>query len=519
MNIVIRVDSSQQIGSGHLVRCRTLAEELRRRGAEVCFICREHSGHISEWLSQSTFPVILLPPPPKPAKMSENYRDWLGVSQETDAAETINALGQIKPDWLIVDHYSLDQVWEQLLRPYVNKILVIDDLANRPHDCDGLLDQNENLEGEIRYQRLVPKHCRVLVGCRYALLRPEYAEYRKTLKPRTGEIKRIFIFFGGTDPDNMTGMAIAVLSSPEFKDITLDVVIGVTSSHRETIELQAKERGNINVYGSRPHLADLMAQADLAIGAGGVTNWERCTLGLPTLVISIAKNQIKICENLARSDQIIYLGDSTKISANDFKNQLVYLLKNLQIAQSTSIAAFLLCDGLGTLRTVEFLIPTNKSGLSFRPAFKDDLFIYFQWVNDLEVRKQSLNTQSILWAEHSKWFRNRIKSKNCLMKVLEVNNLPVGQIRFEINNHIAYVAYSLDSYVRGRGWAKQLVQMGISHVMNEFPQVKTVQAIVKSENFKSKLIFKKLGFKKVKKHKNNIMVFEKSLNQQSVIIE
>ncbi|AFY36531.1 pseudaminic acid biosynthesis-associated protein PseG [[Leptolyngbya] sp. PCC 7376] len=364
MNIVIRVDSSQQIGSGHLIRCRTLAEELRRNGAEVRFICREHSGHISECLSQSAFPVTLLPAPPKPEKQSDDYQAWLGVSQETDAAETIEALGQIKADWLIVDHYGLDQIWERKLRPYVNKIFVIDDLANRPHDCEGLLDQNENIEGETRYQGLVPEHCFVLVGCRYALLHPEYAEYRKRLKPRTGEVKRIFIFFGGTDADNMTGMAIAALSSPEFTHINLDVVIGMTNSNRRQLEIQANKRGKVSIYGSRPHLADLMAQADLAIGAGGTTTWERCCLGLPTIVISVANNQLSTCKFLDQSRAILYAGLSSHIDALELRKKIREAIEKRSLLLELSFRSSQLIAGLGSSAITQKLYSSKPSSFS-----------------------------------------------------------------------------------------------------------------------------------------------------------
>ncbi|MEX6780098.1 UDP-2,4-diacetamido-2,4,6-trideoxy-beta-L-altropyranose hydrolase, partial [Limnospira fusiformis] len=209
MKVIFRVDSSAQIGSGHLIRCRTLAEELRRRGAEVRFICREHRGNLIHLLSQAAFPVTVLPPPPQSSgEMEENYQAWLGVSAETDAQETLLALGGESADWLVVDHYGLDAVWERQLRPQVKQILVIDDLANRPHDCDVLLDQNYSQLGEQRYQGWVPHSCRLLLGPRYGLLRPEYPLYRQALSPHRGQVRRVLVFFGGTDSQNMTGKAL-----------------------------------------------------------------------------------------------------------------------------------------------------------------------------------------------------------------------------------------------------------------------------------------------------------------------
>lgn len=352
MKIVIRVDSSRLIGSGHLVRCQTLAEVLRKRGAEVQFICRDHLGNLVSRLTRSSFKVKLLPSPPTATELREDYALWLGVPPEVDAMETWQALAGEQPDWLIVDHYGLDQTWEQQLRPHVKHICVIDDLANRPHDSDILLDQNENHHRDQRYQGLIPNHCRPLLGCHYALLRPEYAQQRQTLAPHPGKIERIFLFFGGTDPHNLTGLAIAALSSPEFQPLTLDVVIGATNPHRPSLETQAHQRGNVNLHGPRPHLADLMATAHLAIGAGGTTTYERMCLGLPSLVISIANNQRPACDYLAQQNAIFYLGSQETVTPTHLQQAIGKCLNSPKHCQQMAEQGQKLVDGKGVERVV-----------------------------------------------------------------------------------------------------------------------------------------------------------------------
>ena len=223
--LVIRVDSSTRIGSGHLMRCRTLAEELKERGADVHFVCRRHSGNLNELL-RDTFSVYELPSPSIDTHnvADDDYAAWLGIIQEEDAADTIATLQGWRPDWLVVDHYSLDKRWETALRPYVRRIMVIDDLANRTHDCDLLLDQNFYLGMENRYNNLVPSHCQLLLGPKYALLRPEFRKARKTLRIRDGKVQRIFVFFGGTDPTNETTKVIQALKTLELEFI-VDVVL------------------------------------------------------------------------------------------------------------------------------------------------------------------------------------------------------------------------------------------------------------------------------------------------------
>lgn len=345
------------MGTGHLIRCRTLAEVLCQRGAKVRFICRDFPGNLIPLLRQAAFPVTVLASPKEddPSEMSENYAAWLGVSQDADAMETIAALAGEKTDWLIVDHYGLDSQWEEQLRPHVGQIVVLDDLANRPHDCDLLLDQNESVAGASRYQGLVPESCRLLVGARYALLRPEYAAYRQTQLPRTGEARRVLVFFGGTDYQNMTGKTIEALSTPQFESLAVDVVVGATNPHRATIVQQVAQRPHTVLYDPRPHLADLMAQADLAVGAGGTTTWERLCLGLPTLVVSIADNQISACRALQDRGLIEYLGRIEMVDVEQLRSAINSLLQSPLRLLEMADRARLQVDGLGAMRVSECL--------------------------------------------------------------------------------------------------------------------------------------------------------------------
>ena len=164
MNIVFRVDSSVDIGSGHLMRCLALAEFLIEQSVKVNFICRALNGNLIDVLKKKNINLTVLSSYQASAKLNENILLAIGVSQEKDASDTINALGGAKPDWIIVDHYSLDIKWEKMIRPFVKKIFVIDDLANRPHDCDVLLDQNYYQNLNRRYTKLVPLVTKLLLG-------------------------------------------------------------------------------------------------------------------------------------------------------------------------------------------------------------------------------------------------------------------------------------------------------------------------------------------------------------------
>ena len=315
--VAIRVDSSEQIGSGHLMRCLTLAERLRKDGAEVHFISRDLAGSLYRLVAEHGFTLHLLPQYETDENLT-GYAAWLTVSQVVDAEETTAILRQLFPvGQLVVDSYALDFTWEQRIRPLVQEILVIDDLANRRHDCDTLLDQNFYRSMEKRYDKLVPEKCKLLLGPRHALLREEFYEARKKLRPRDGRLRRILVFYGGSDPTYETEKAIHALLQMRLTSVDVDVVVGGSNARHVQIEELCAEHGFLHYHCQVPNMAELMACADLALGAGGTTTWERCFLELPAIVTAIAENQFEICCDCAEAGLIYYLGRWSEVTKAD----------------------------------------------------------------------------------------------------------------------------------------------------------------------------------------------------------
>jgi UDP-2,4-diacetamido-2,4,6-trideoxy-beta-L-altropyranose hydrolase len=326
MKIAFRVDASSQIGTGHFMRCLTLASALKQREADIRFISRSLTEHFQDMLNEKNIELISIENDLNPTPVDDlAHAHWLGMSQQQDAQETLHALSGQMWDWLIVDHYGLDARWENLCRPLAKKIFVIDDLADRKHNCDLLLDQNLVADKDTRYFGKVPEHCGLLLGPEYALLQPIYAELHNRVPQRNGKIQRILIYFGGADIENLTGLALAAFIQLERPDIHVDVVLGSVCLHAASIKDQIKEYSNIIIHRNLPNLAYLMIQADLAIGACGVTSWERLCLGLPSLVITVAENQRTAAEELHRLGLIQLLGHKDSVDEQHFQTILVKL--------------------------------------------------------------------------------------------------------------------------------------------------------------------------------------------------
>ncbi len=353
MKVVFRVDASNWMGTGHLMRCLTLAEALRERRAETHFICREQPGHLIEFLKQKAMPVTVLPAPEQMLEADrENYANWLGVPPAKDAEQTIKALSGDYTDWLIVDHYGIDVQWEQQLRSHVNKLMAIDDLANRTHACDLLLDQNYSEAGKARYASLVPESCQLLLGPRYTLLRTEFQIARQSTLPRTGDLQKILVFLTAGDDQ---GETLKVLQGIALygKRLDVDVVVGNANTQKQEIANYC-DRYNWHYHCQINYMASLISQADLVIGAGGSASWERCVLGAPALVTILAENQAQIAQALANYGAVRCVGWCHTLTAEDYRTALADLTKESLTVMSKQ--AWSMVDPLGTERVASELI-------------------------------------------------------------------------------------------------------------------------------------------------------------------
>ena len=317
----IRVDSSEAMGSGHLMRCLTLAEKLRREGWQVHFICRDLLGNLTHLITENGFCLHVLACDRIHASLS-GYEAWLTVPVEEDARETTDILREMaatvgEVSRLILDHYAIDVRWETIVRPFVKEIFVIDDLANRVHDCDFLLDQTFTNHMMHRYDGLVPKSCQLLLGPQYVLLRSEFYEARKSLRERDGTLRHILVFYGGSDSTGETEKAMQALFLLNLKDVTMDVVVGGSNTRKEEIKKECASHPFVHYHCQVNYMAELMARADLALGAGGTATWERCFLGLPAIVTAIAENQFPACRACAEAGLIDYAGTWREVSSTD----------------------------------------------------------------------------------------------------------------------------------------------------------------------------------------------------------
>lgn len=501
MKVLFRSDASSEIGSGHVMRCLTLARALRERGADCRFLCREHQGNLLARIRTEGFEAIGLRATYRPNQRHVcdvsplAHVAWLGTDWQTDLEQTIAGVDVGLVDWLIVDHYALDVQWESAMRPYCKRIMVIDDLADRDHDCDLLLDQNLVTNLAHRYDNRLPTTCGRMLGTNYALLQPQYAELHARIPVREGPIKRILVSFGGADNENLTGRTIAAFLSLERPDVVLDVVINPVSTHAERVREQTITHANIVLHEYLPSLAPLIAKADMAIGAAGVTAWERCCLGLPSIVISLAENQKPIAAEMDMQGLIQWLGHKDDVSQEDIEHALMEVLRG-SLSPEWSERCWKQVDGQGTSRVVSILMFNAKTRLKARPVTLDDMDMILRWANDPMVRRNGFSNAEIDHTTHRAWFHKRLRElDDCIFFIVETEDgLPVGQVRFErVIGGAWEIHYSMDACLRGRGCSAPFLQSALSAFRSAKPHF-LLFGRVKPENIASRKTFIRLGF-------------------------
>jgi UDP-2,4-diacetamido-2,4,6-trideoxy-beta-L-altropyranose hydrolase len=329
-DVLLRADASADIGTGHVVRCRTLGEELRRRGWSVALATRNLPDGLGDSIRSSGISIVDLPPlmsiADEPAFLGERFKSGVAL--------------------VVVDHYGIGADWHREASRWATRIMAIDDLATEPHRVDLLLNQNLGAREE-RYRGLVAATTRVLCGPRFALVRPEFGAARRVGRTRSGAIDRLVIFMSGADRTDVTRRAAGAAAAAA---IPADVVVGAAypslAALRPWIDHQPLLRLHVNV----PSLAPLMQEADLAIGAPGSASWERCTLGLPALLVTLADNQLEAARLLAESGAVVSLGWHDAVSTADLEMALLDLRASPDRVRAMGRAAARIADGLGTGR-------------------------------------------------------------------------------------------------------------------------------------------------------------------------
>lgn len=417
---VFRCDASARIGGGHVRRCWSLATALIEDGWRVAFATNPGAEALVPQLADARLQNIVLscPAEDEAAVLRDRFPEGCGL--------------------IVVDHYGRDAAFEGACRGWAARILAVDDLANRRHDCDFLLDQTGGVAPEV-YRGLTPPECRLLLGPDYALLDPRFARRRWSSGRLAGEgpFTRLLLGFGAADARNVTGRIIGMLAESALAgQFAIDVVLGPGAPHLAAVQAGLADRGsNGRLHVGVDDMAALMHRTQGAIGAPGGTAWERCCLGLPSLMATVADNQRRVAATLHDAGAAVSLGPVESLSRAALEEALARLVEDAGYRQALGRRAALACDGLGVRRAAMAAgqpeLTKRGATVALRPARPEDCEAMLEWQSAPGARTHFRNPAPPTRARHEAWFAERMADPFCLLSVILENAEPAGVLRLD----------------------------------------------------------------------------------------
>lgn len=485
LNIVFRVDASNVLGVGHVMRCLTLADAFKKyTKANIHFYCAQKAGHLNDYIEQKGFRLTRL-----------SATDLKREHKEIVIKKEANGI-----DWLVVDHYELGQLWSRMHRSITKKLIVIDDLANTKYDCDILVNQNLGIHPD-RYKGLISRSAKLFLGPDYALLRREFVQWRNVALARRAKCTRMFtilVSMGGRDNDNLTLEITQALNNLDSDlNIQVDVVLPRQSLGFKQVSQFLTQSGLMyHLHADQPEMAKLLTQADIAIGSGGITSYERCCLGLPTLLVEAAENQRENILNLVK------LGVGVKLNKGKYvveiQSVLDYFNNQIESYHKMAVLAGELCDGQGAKRFINELglVKDNPVVVKLRPVTKIDRDLIYTWQVIKGIRRFSRNDQPPTYDEHCDWFVSSLKLKSRVMFIIMCDDSPAGMLRFDVDKQLDEKAYEV-SIIIDPDFHRMGVGKGALQYIRNLYQTYCFTAQIDDENQASIKLFTSAGYKKI----------------------
>lgn len=496
MRVAFRVDGSQEIGTGHVRRCLSLAQALQDEGIQTLFVCRrlDEASELPQLGEQS---VAWLPAPSgdfTPSTQDPTHAAWACIGWEEDAQQTTEVLAGLELDWLIVDHYAFDQRWHRAVSTALalKHLAVIDDLGDRPLAADLLIDHNLDINHQAKYAAVLQGAKAMLTGPRYALLSKAYAEaapysFRE-------QVASIGIFMGGVDPGGMSAEALRGCRETAGFIGEIEIVSSPRSPYHLALKALAAKWPRTRVVADLPDLSSFFARHDIQIGAGGGASWERCCMGAPTVACSLAANQDVVLSALQRLGVVEVVADTIPAS-RAFGHAVLSLMGDADRRRAMAATARTLVDGAGSARVAGVLAVAATRQFAMREVQPRDEDQLLEWANDPRARRHAFQSAPIDAASHARWFAARLaRPASCRMLIAETRaGVPFGLVRFELHDGQWEISYSLDPAFRGWGLGRPLLAQALRRLAATAPGASAI-GFVKLDNVASLRTFRSLGF-------------------------
>jgi len=447
-------------------------------GGQVVFVTACSNERLLQRLEAENFIVHRI------ARTYPDVEDW---------QVTAHMLAEYPDAWVVLDGYHFDGEYQQRVKESGHRLLVIDDMAHLPHYyADIVLNQNINAES-LHYD--CEPYTKLLLGTKYVLLRREFLEWEGRNRQIPDEASKVLVTLGGGDPENATLKVIQALEQLDASGLEAKIVVGLANPNLEVL-CQAVHHSttNVQLLNAVTDMPELMAWADLAVSGGGSTSWELAFMGVPGLILILAENQRYIAEELDKIGVVLNLGWHEQVSSSQIAQVMGRLLLSAETRKRMATRGQDLVDGDGVDRV---LMVVRGKRIRLRQVCEKDARLVWEWANDPSVRTVSFSAEPIPWGQHLKWFQSKLKDPDYVFYIaLDGEDIPIGQIRYDLKDGEAIVSISLDSSFRGQGYGREIIELS-SQKLFKVLDAKCIHSYVKMSNEVSVKMFLEAGFKKM----------------------
>lgn len=483
--LAFRVEADPQTGLGHFMRCLALAEAHRTRGGQSCFIMSQLPAVLKPKLERENISVFQINK--KPGSVE-------------DAAMTLNVLRDFESEWLITDGYCFGDTFQKKIAHSKNHLLVIDDYGQiKKHCADIIVDQNFGAEEHPYQNDKCP--AKLLLGPQYIMFRREFFKYRDKKKVLHRSAKKWLMTMGGGDDGNLTLKILSAVSRVDQKEVKLFVVLGPLNPNSEILKKEIeKMKIPVSIVTNPPEISNLMADADLALSSAGTTLLQLVFMGVPTLAIATADNQIRGAEELQKRGLIAYLGKNDSVNESKIINSLNILTENGPVLRKTIEQGQALIDGYGAERILNHL---DSGAVKLRKASRNDCKLIWELANDPVIRDASFSNAFIPWEDHVKWFETQLNDPHFYFYIImDASEIPIGSVRFDVSDAETVVSASIGSPFRGKGYGTAALRLAVNELFKS-ARIEQIHAYIKPENKISVSAFINAGFKEIAAGKTN----------------
>jgi UDP-2,4-diacetamido-2,4,6-trideoxy-beta-L-altropyranose hydrolase len=479
-HLVIRADSTSQIGTGHIMRCLSLAQAWQDKGGEVTFISHCESNSLKQrLLDEGMLLTTIEKIYPEPGDLECTLETLSAISHQQSAK-----------CWLVLDGYNFDAIYQKCIKEKGYRILWIDDYGHADHYyADVVLNQNIYANPAFYLHR--EPYTQLLLGTSYALLRREFKKWQGWKRKIPEMARKVLVTLGGGDPDNVTLKVIHALKQVDIPELEAIIVIGPANPNQELLEQSVSDYTNFQLIKNAFNMPELMAWADLAISAGGSTCWELAFMRLPNLIVVLVRNQVQVATALNDYGLSINIGWHNHISVIDIAHKLNNMIKNSTKLKEMMNAEKFKIDAHGCDRIINVM---DCEDMLLRKASIEDCELLFNMVNDSKTRQSAFQSSPILFDKHLEWYTKKLNDIDVVQFVaMNHENRAIGQIRFDLKNGESVIDISIIKDFRGLGYGARLIRKGVDIMMKTI-KVDKFNAYVKRNNHASIKSFEKAGF-------------------------